>query len=136
MDYLSGKFNSNVYGDAKSGSKKVRLRSKINFIDFCNTVLNFLTEDELTILIEKYLTAEIISVLKNDELRECINAFFNNNLNLTETSKNAFVHRNTLLYRIEKIDKFTGLNIREFEDAMCFRIMMLIYEKNNKGNKK
>ena len=49
-----------------------------------------------------------------------IQRFFENNLNVSETSRKLFVHRNTLVYRLEKIKKITGLDLREFEDAIVF----------------
>ena len=55
-----------------------------------------------------------------------IRTFFENNLNLSETSRQLFVHRNTLVYRFEKIQKRFGLDLRTFEDAMTFKIAMLV----------
>lgn len=55
-----------------------------------------------------------------------INKFFENSLNVSETSRQLFVHRNTLVYRLEKIQKSTGLDIRVFEDAMTFKIALMV----------
>ena len=52
--------------------------------------------------------------------------FFQNDLNLSTTARQLFIHRNTLLYRMEKVRKATGLDLRKFEDAAVFRIMMNI----------
>ena len=52
--------------------------------------------------------------------------FFENNLNLSETSRQLYVHRNTLVYRFEKIQKRFGLDLRTFEDAMTFKLAMLV----------
>ena len=71
----------------------------------------------------------MIDVFKDVELRQSIDAFFANNLNISETSRNAFMHRNTLLYRIDKIQKLTGLNIRNFNDAVMLLHLEQIYEK-------
>ena len=51
--------------------------------------------------------------------------FFENNLNVSETSRKLFVHRNTLVYRLEKIKKLTGLDLREFEDAIVFKVALM-----------
>ena len=59
-----------------------------------------------------------------DELIETIRVFFGNDLNLSTTARQLFIHRNTLLYRMDKIRKATGLDLRRFEDAAVFRIMM------------
>ncbi|MBE6648355.1 MAG: PucR family transcriptional regulator [Ruminococcaceae bacterium] len=55
-----------------------------------------------------------------------IQAFFENNLNVSETSRKLFVHRNTLVYRLEKIKKLTGLDLREFEDAIIFKVALMV----------
>ncbi|MBQ1880913.1 MAG: helix-turn-helix domain-containing protein, partial [Lachnospiraceae bacterium] len=49
-----------------------------------------------------------------------------NNLNVSETSRQLFVHRNTLVYRIEKLQKATGLDIRTFDDALTFKIALMV----------
>ena len=58
----------------------------------------------------------------DEEALTTINKFFENNLNVSETSRQLFVHRNTLVYRIEKIQKSTGLDLRNFDDALTFKI--------------
>lgn len=55
-----------------------------------------------------------------------IQRFFENNLNVSETSRKMFLHRNTLVYRIEKIKKTTGLDLREFEHAIIFKISLMV----------
>ena len=55
-----------------------------------------------------------------------IQKFFENNLNVSETSRRLFVHRNTLVYRLEKIKKLTGLDLREFEDAIVFKVALMV----------
>ena len=55
-----------------------------------------------------------------------VHAFFENNLNVSETSRKLFVHRNTLVYRLEKIRKITGLDLREFEHAITFKVALMV----------
>ena len=55
-----------------------------------------------------------------------INKFFENSLNVSETSRQLYIHRNTLVYRLEKIQKSTGLDVRVFEDALTFRIALMV----------
>ena len=62
----------------------------------------------------------------DDETLTTINKFFDNNLNVSETSRQLFVHRNTLVYRIEKIQKTTGLDLRNFDDALTFKIALMV----------
>ncbi len=62
----------------------------------------------------------------DDETLTTLNKFFENNLNVSETSRQLFVHRNTLVYRIEKIQKSTGLDLRSFDDALTFKIALMV----------
>lgn len=55
-----------------------------------------------------------------------IQCFFENNLNVSETSRKLFVHRNTLVYRLEKVRKLTGLDLREFDHAITFKVAMMV----------
>jgi carbohydrate diacid regulator len=67
-----------------------------------------------------------------------INKFFENSLNVSETSRRLFVHRNTLVYRLEKIKKITGLDLREFEQAIVFQVAMMVnkYLNSQAGSEK
>lgn len=62
----------------------------------------------------------------DEETLNTLNKFFENNLNVSETSRQLFVHRNTLVYRIEKIQKVTGLDLRNFDDALTFKIALMV----------
>ena len=62
----------------------------------------------------------------DEETLNTINKFFENNLNVSETSRQLFVHRNTLVYRIEKLEKSSGLDVRNFDDALTFKIALMV----------
>ena len=62
----------------------------------------------------------------DEETLTTINKFFENSLNVSETSRKLFVHRNTLVYRLEKIKKLTGLDLREFDDAITFKVALMV----------
>ena len=64
-----------------------------------------------------------------------INKFFENNLNVSETSRKLFVHRNTLVYRLEKIKKLTGLDLREFDHAIIFKVALMVKKYLNSQGK-
>ena len=66
-----------------------------------------------------------IDALDNETLFT-IHKFFENNLNVSETARKLFVHRNTLVYRLEKIKKLTGLDLREFDDAITFKVALMV----------
>lgn len=67
----------------------------------------------------------------DEETMITINRFFENNLNISETARQLYVHRNTLVYRLERIEKALGLDIRTFEDAMLFKIALMVISHMN-----
>ncbi|MBQ8580125.1 MAG: helix-turn-helix domain-containing protein [Oscillospiraceae bacterium] len=82
-----------------------------------------------TTLCEIYLS-EVFKKNSIDSLDQetlfTINKFFENNLNVSETSRKLFVHRNTLVYRLEKIKKLTGLDLRQFDHAIVFKVALMV----------
>ena len=62
----------------------------------------------------------------DEETLTTINKFFENSLNVSETSRQLYIHRNTLVYRLDKLQKFTGLDLRVFEDAITFKIALMV----------
>lgn len=78
----------------------------------------------------KLFIKEIFDGISPDEFDEetltTINKFFENSLNVSETSRKLFIHRNTLVYRLDKLQKITGLDLRVFEDAITFKIALMV----------
>ena len=66
------------------------------------------------------------SRLFSDEMIHTIQKFFENNLNLSETARQLYIHRNTLVYRLDKIQRMIGLDLRAFDDAVTFKMMLLL----------
>jgi len=64
--------------------------------------------------------------LFNDEMLHTIDMFFAKDLNLSDTARQLYIHRNTLVYRLDKIQRQTGLDLRRFEDAITFRMLLLL----------
>ena len=62
----------------------------------------------------------------DDETLATVNKFFENNLNVSETSRQFYIHRNTLVYRLDKLQKMTGLDLRNFDDAIIFKITLMV----------
>ena len=62
----------------------------------------------------------------DEEILSTINKFFENSLNVSETSRQLYIHRNTLVYRLDKLQKSTGLDLRVFEDAITFKIALMV----------
>ena len=69
--------------------------------------------------------------LFNDEMVHTIETFFDNSLNLSETARKLYIHRNTLVYRLEKVKHAIGLDLRNFDDAVTFKMMMLLGKGGN-----
>ena len=75
---------------------------------------------------EVFKPGALESLDRDRESLMTIQNFFENNLNVSETSRKLFVHRNTLVYRLEKIKKLTGLDLREFENAIVFKVALMV----------
>ena len=85
---------------------------------------------QLPIPLCKMFIKEIFADKSPDDFDEetivTINKFFENNLNVSETSRQLFIHRNTLVYRLDKLQKSSGLDLRVFEDAITFKIALMV----------
>ena len=85
---------------------------------------------QLPIPLCKMFIKEIFDGKSPDEFDEetitTINKFFENSLNVSETSRQLYIHRNTLVYRLDKLQKATGLDLRVFEDAITFKIALMV----------
>ena len=85
---------------------------------------------QLPIPLCKMFIREIFEGKSPDEFDEetltTINKFFENSLNVSETSRQLYIHRNTLVYRLDKLQKSTGLDLRVFEDAITFKIALMV----------
>lgn len=100
-----------------------------SIISFENLGIGRLIYQLPTTLCQMYLT-EVFKRGSIDSLDQetlfTIQKFFENNLNVSETSRKLFVHRNTLVYRLEKIKKLTGLDLREFDHAIVFKVALMV----------
>lgn len=82
------------------------------------------------------LNEEAKELLDDEDMLNTAEEFLLNSLNISETSRNLFMHRNTLMYRLDKIERITGMNIRKFSDAISFRVLTVLYKllKQSKGD--
>ena len=96
-----------------------------------NTIFQMIPLGDLSELKEMLFDEQFVEIMKDSGLTSSIDAFFLNNLNVSETSSKTFLHRNTLVYRLDKIQKMTGFNLRNFSDAVTFKILMMIYSRFN-----
>lgn len=110
-------------------NEKHDLKNKnVNLFEITKKFFSNFNHDEIEFLIDKYLSKQLIDIFSDKDYMNSINTFFDCNFNLAEASRISFLHRNTILYRIEKIYKETGLNIRDFKDAFTFKLLSMIYE--------
>jgi len=128
-EFLSDLYNENMY--KINLGKKYNLSSMIfgqNSLLFEKIMDNLQQETK-----EKVLDNFNDSFSKLDEdMIKTIQVFFKLDLNLSEASKELYVHRNTLIYRLDKIQKYTDYDIRKFNDAALFKIAFFIWKQKNK----
>jgi len=79
--------------------------------------------------------SESLKKVLNDEMLSTVLTFFGNNLNLSEAARKLFIHRNTLIYRLEKIQKITGLDLRNFDDAVLLKTVIMIGKSLSSNNR-
>ena len=111
------------------------LKEKLTNLKFKSGIVYNLIKDLLPNQIKLYkdvAKSENFTIFFNDEESiSLVLSFLENNLNISETAKHVFMHRNTLIYRLDKITKLTGLDIRKFDDAMTMYILLVINFKEN-----
>lgn len=94
-------------------------------------ILIKMLEDVPQIKLREYfdilLDGEARTIFNDEDMINTAEEFLENSLNISETSRNLYMHRNTLMYRLDKIEKITGLNIRKFSDAVSFRLLTILY---------
>lgn len=99
-------------------------------------VLYKILSDQPKEKLEKYrdslLEKNCAAIIADAELMETAEAFMNNSLNVSETSRNMYIHRNTLIYRLDKIEKESGLDLRSFNDAVLLRLINTLIKLTEK----
>lgn len=91
-------------------------------------MLEDVPEARLREYMEQFHVRGASEVFSDEEMIGTAEEFLENSLNISETSRNLFMHRNTLMYRLDKIERLTGLNIRKFSDAVTFRVITILYK--------
>lgn len=128
---------ANAISDISKSYKEAKISIDVNsifnpdydIVDFTKLGLGRLVYQLPVALCEMFLSEVFrlgsIEAL-DDEILVTIKVFFENSLNVSETSRKLFVHRNTLVYRLDKIYKITGLDLREFDDAIIFKLALMV----------
>ena len=102
-------------------------RDEKGFSSLVDGIVSKMPLKELLSLKNKMIDQTFKNIMQDEDMVNCIEEFFKYDLNVDETSRNSFMHRNTLVYRIDRIFALTGLNLRKFEDALSFKILMQVY---------
>lgn len=95
-------------------------------------ILNDLPKSKLQEYLELLIDENAKEIFEDEEMTATAEEFLENSLNVSETSRKLFLHRNTLIYRLDKIEKVTGLDIRKFSDAVTFRLIKILSKQVNK----
>ena len=122
---------STSYSQAIATARVVNaINSKGEIHSFKEYVLIKMLEDlpkyKLNEYLETLLDYSARDIFSDEEMVNTAEEFLLNSLNVSETSRNLYLHRNTLTYRLDKIEKETGLNIRKFSDAVTFRLITIL----------
>ncbi|MBQ2712390.1 MAG: helix-turn-helix domain-containing protein [Clostridia bacterium] len=110
----------------------IQTNSKTPIHSYKEYIMIRMIEDIPDEVLQQYLDVLLDStakdILSDAEMMNTAEEFLNNSLNISETSRHLYMHRNTLMYRLDKIERAMGLNIRRFSDAVTFRIIMVLYK--------
>ncbi len=100
-------------------------------------MLSDIPPESLAKYLDTLLDRDSAEILEDPELMNTAEEFLKNSLNISETSRSMYMHRNTLIYRLDKIEKATGLNLRHFNDSVAFRLLTVLNKlvKNQAGDK-
>ncbi len=91
-------------------------------------VLEGLSEEERGRLYEEYGVESMAEIFSNEETMKTVDCFLENGMNVCLAARKLYMHRNTLMYRLNKIRRVCGLDLRIFDMAVTFRILRILYE--------
>lgn len=117
-----------------SNEETLKLKNKIFDLFSADNIFGGAVSKLEMSFFELYNTTNLKKIFCDEELIATIELFFKNNLNISTTSKVGYMHRNTLIYRIEKIRQIIGLDVKSFTDATIFQTLLYIF-KNSHLNK-
>jgi DNA-binding PucR family transcriptional regulator len=86
-----------------------------------------LSEERVQSIVKNYDINRFKEIFDNDDMMSTCNSLFENNLNVSATARKMYMHRNTLIYRLNKIKKETGLDVCDFSQAVIFIVLHIIY---------
>ena len=92
-------------------------------------IVSYLTKSQRERLISGYDMKNFARIFEHGDLMLAVDCFFENGMNISETARKLYMHRNTLIYRLNKIQKTPGMDLRNFEMAVTFLILRVLYEQ-------
>ena len=92
-------------------------------------IVSCLTKSQRERLIAGYDMKKFARIFEHGDLMLAVDCFFENGMNISLTARKLYMHRNTLIYRLNKIQKTTGIDLRNFEMAITFGILRVLYEQ-------
>ena len=98
----------------------------IRLIDF-EGILSLLTKSQREKLIAGYDIKKFARIFEDGSMMQTVEAFFENGMNVSRTARRLYMHRNTMIYKINAIKKLTGLDLRDFKMAVTFKILHTLY---------
>lgn len=119
--------DNNMQNGAKKLNSPHNMALRTQFIDV-KEVVSCLTRTQREKLVSGRDMQAFARVFNDSELMTTVSAFFGNAMNISETARILYMHRNTLSYRLEKIKKTTGIDIKNFDGAITFLILKCLYE--------
>ena len=97
-------------------------------------LLDAVPESKVQSFMQEVMTPAVYRTMEDEELMSIIQSCLRNDLNLSTTARDLYIHRNTLVYRLDKLKKETGFDIRHFDDAVMFRILTSLYQKDQNSD--
>ena len=92
-------------------------------------IVSCLTKAQRERLISGYDMKSFARIFEHGDLMLAVDSFFENGMNISKTARKLYMHRNTLIYRLNNIQKVTGIDLRNFEMAVTFKILRALYEQ-------
>ena len=92
-------------------------------------IVSTLSKSQRERLTSGYDMKNFARIFEHGDLMTAVDCFFENGMNISETARKLYMHRNTLIYRLNKIQKTTGIDLRNFEMAVTFQILRVLYEQ-------
>ncbi|MCD8371929.1 MAG: helix-turn-helix domain-containing protein [Clostridia bacterium] len=98
-------------------------------------LISMISDEQAEGILSLYNPNILRKVFGDGELMRTADCFLRNSLNISAAARNIYMHRNTMMYRLDKIERLTGLDIRTFDDALTFDILHKLYERKLRSGK-